>query len=467
MRQRFQTQEEPTSRYSVPRAVAATGTVHEVVAVATAPKATTRQQRSKAKAKTLAFPRMRYVVLALVGLFGFPWMAAKPSAPLAQVPARSANLLFSRAAKRLNSSRAPFLIFIRNHQKRLSQYSPTDWQARQQYLFPIGQKFPPGLEDPSCFQTIEEARKDREKFKGELETFQKALALPFYDGQYEPLSGEFVGARELARLRVRDGNLKQLDGDFKGALDAYLDVYALGMKLNHAKSFDSAMIGVLCEGIALAPAERVILQLTAEQARASATRLEGLMAQRVGLESAVAHETAAMKEQLRFYAKPEAQEQLWGRIPAVQIVNDLMLQRYQEAMEQQRSVVQQPYQQAARLTDPPWTPYDLAMGLADNYALNAKRGLTSSTWRLTTARRLLLRLALRAWQLEHAGTSPKSLAELTAAGYLKAIPTDPFSQSGTAAFPYDPQSGKVWTVGWNGLDEHGAGDDPATSLFGP
>ena len=417
--------------------------------------------------KTVALPRMRYVVLAVIGIFGVPWAPATPKTAMSAVPAQSANTLYSEASRRFNSKRTHGS--FGNHVyrlKRLSQYTPSDWQLRQKWLLPTGQPFPKGLEDPSALKSIEEARWDREQFRGELATLQKGLTLPFYVANYEVLSGQYIGVRELARLSARDGNLKQLDGDYSGALTAYLDAYALGMQMYQGRTLLSGMIGVLCEGIAMAPAERTVTHLTAAQARAAATRLESLMARRMALEQVLANELATTQEQLRYYADPRAQEQFWGRIPLVRITNEALIQRYQQVMEQYRTEAAQPFQRFRTGNEFYPNPYDPLMILAAQNVPNVIRASTTYTWRTVVARRLMLKLALHAWQKEHHGLFTPRLSELVTEGYLKALPADAFSTSGHDDFRYDPVTGKLWSVGWDGTDQHGVGDDPAGTLFG-
>jgi hypothetical protein len=80
---------------------------------------------------------------------------------------------------------------------------------------------------------------------------------------------------------------------------------------------------------------------------------------------------------------------------------------------------------------------------------------------LSAARKriLLARLAVQAYRLEHDGSAPYSLAALTdgAAPYLTAVPTDPFSPTGAEPLRY--ANGNVYSVGENGMDDGGIGDD--------
>jgi hypothetical protein len=449
VRQRFQTQEQSASRYTLPRAVAATGTVQETVAVATAPKATTRQQRAKVKIKTLAFPRMRFVVLALLGIFAFPWMPLKE--PTAIVVSKgSANALYQSNAQKYNVELA-----------KAREAERLDTSASS-----VGHRLPPALMDPSSFTTIEQARQNRDQFKHHLAVLKKGLTLPMQEvtwdvrAPHEPSPLNFVYLRELARLSVRDGNLKQLDGNYAGAMMAYLDAYALGVQVGHAAALVSGMIGALCQGMACVPAEVAVPHLTAAQARAAAVRMETIQAQQLSFAELLAGETRVVEPENLIHGVPSLVKMpVWGQVPAVQLANSYLMARYKEAMQQAASKAQQPYQKLGGVILVQQAPFDPATLLGSNDLPNVNRAYASFCSREALGRRLLLGLALRTWQAEHNGVFPTNLAALVEAGYLKKLPTDPFSHSGQESFHYDSKTGKVWSVGPDGVDAHGTGDD--------
>jgi hypothetical protein len=91
----------------------------------------------------------------------------------------------------------------------------------------------------------------------------------------------------------------------------------------------------------------------------------------------------------------------------------------------------------------------------------SERPSFTRSFALSAARKriLLARLAVQAYRLEHNGSAPSSLADLTdgASPYLTAVPTDPFSPTGTEQLRY--ADGNVYSVGENGIDDGGTGDD--------
>ena len=76
---------------------------------------------------------------------------------------------------------------------------------------------------------------------------------------------------------------------------------------------------------------------------------------------------------------------------------------------------------------------------------------------------LRAQLALKVYQARNGGPLPASLNELVNTGILSRVPTDSFSAGASEALRYDVQTGKVWSVGSNGLDQLGKGDDELKS----
>lgn len=410
--------------------------------------------------RPVELPRKRFVLLAALGLIGIPWMPSLATTPTPRIPYESANTLYAQSFKRLMKLREPL---TGPFGKRLSQYTAAEWAARDKALKPpTGALWPRALEDPGGLHTIEESRADLALCKTELETIPKVLALPFYSPNYGtgPEHG-YVAVRELARLSGRAGNLKQLDGDYNGALGHYLDAYALGVQMHQAKSGDlvTGMIGSLCEGIGVASADSTVAHLTAAQARAAASRLEGYMAQRPRFSQIVGAEKEVTFQRMRFYANPEAQEALWGKIPVVRFANDLFLERYQKAMNTSMMQAERPYSEARPALAVQRSDYDPLSAVVPS----VDKALASYTWRTARSGRLLLRLGLHAYQKEHAGQLPKALTELVAGGYLKTLPPDPYAKTVGNPLCYDPATGAVWSVGANATDEHGHGDDTLDS----
>lgn len=445
MRHQFR-EEESQSTYRVPETVVR--------------KVEPTHQRTHVERPHFQMPRKRFLLLAFLGIVGLPWYpSATANNASTRIPTTSANVLYGESVKRLMKLQEgqPTVFEPR---KRLSKYTPADWKARQEYLNANvkGQHWPKGLEDASGFRTVEESRAHLKACQSELATIQKGLTLPFYAPALVGSSrSELVGVRELARLSARAGNLKQLDGDFSGALSAYLDAYALGMQLHQAKNptLVTGMIGVLCEGIGVANAEPTVAHLTASQARAGAQRLETLMAQRKSFAQILEGEKEVTQG---LYLEPLQRDELAGRVPALRLASELILQRYRGLMGQTIEKAQRPYAEVKEDLDPKLSTYDPTSG----FMPNVQRALESHTWRGAFASRVLLKLALQAYQAEHAGQFPPELAELVRGGHLKTLPTDPFATTANAPFHYDPVTGKVWSVGWDGLNNGGGGDDTLT-----
>ena len=72
---------------------------------------------------------------------------------------------------------------------------------------------------------------------------------------------------------------------------------------------------------------------------------------------------------------------------------------------------------------------------------------------------LRARLALAVYKAAHGGTYPATLEGLVESGAVSRVPSDPFSVNASEPLRYDAKTGKVWSVGENGIDEKGGGDD--------
>jgi hypothetical protein len=349
------------------------------------------------------------------------------------------------------TANAFYMAESRLYNKALSAYTNPQNRAMK----PVGPNFPKTLVDPGGLGNIAEARAHRDQFKRHLTVLKQGLKLSLVADPKSEL--RFIYLRELARLSARDGNLKQLDSDYAGAMTAYLDAYALGQQLWGGKTLLTSMIGVLCEGIGLANADVAVAHLSATEARAALERLEGMLAARPSFPELMATAQAENINRLRLETNPDFSEttQMLGKIPLIRIANDGLITRYRNVTTAQLGVVQRPYQQAKNKLNIELPEYDPL----SFFSFNANRILETYTLRTALAQRLVVKLALRVWQAEHNGALPASLDALVTEGYLKALPTDPYSYTGAENFAYDPATGKIWSVGPDGVNNHGKGDD--------
>ena len=392
-------------------------------------------------------PRKRFIALGLVAFLWLPWMPSKStpaSAMATTVPKTSANAFYNshwRDYRRVVDSRNGGNKYVKKAPK-------------------TGPNFPKTLYDPSEIDNIAEARANRELLKDHLAHLKQGLKLPLFPDPKSELS--FIYLRELARLSVRDGNLKQLDGDYSGAMTAYLDAYALGQQLWGGKTLITDMIGVLLEGIGLMNADVAVAHLSASEARTALERLDGMLANRPRFVDLYATAHAQNLSRLRLETNPDFDEvtRMFGKMPLIRFANEGLITRYQNLTADQRVVAQKPYQQAKGKMELKVSEYDPLTLVA----VSLNREHESYTLRTAMAQELKVRLALRIWQAEHHGALPKSLDALVLDGYLKALPADPYSYTGAESFPYDQATGKIWSVGPDGINNHGKNDDDPREL---
>ncbi|WP_309720140.1 hypothetical protein [Armatimonas sp.] len=86
------------------------------------------KQKQQSKGQKRELPQMRFVVLALVGIFLVPWFPTKANPPAPRIPHESANRLYAQSQKHFDALRsaAPGQSW---QGKRLSQLTPADKKA--------------------------------------------------------------------------------------------------------------------------------------------------------------------------------------------------------------------------------------------------------------------------------------------------------------------------------------------------
>lgn len=403
-----------------------------------------RETRSKRRVREFSFPRKRFLVLAALGLLGTPWLPHRAT-PVAIVPTRSANALYNTEGKRYRAELSTLL--GQTAQDRTKTLKEHPW--------------PESLADPSAFVTIEQSRRHRDAMRRHLTVLKQGLTLPMtevsWNQETNSIPLNLVYLRELARLRVRDGNLKLHDGDASGAMTAYLDTYALGNQVMQGRSLVCGMIGVLCQGIAVVSAPEALSGLSAKEARAAIQRFETILSQQLPFDELLKKERqeASGSAELNLLGT----DAFWENAPAFRLVKSYLTTRVKDAMDHAIVQTRLPYQKNQGVLTAETESRDIATLLHVGVIPNVNRAFHSYTARTAQARRVLLLLAVRAWQAERGGTLPPRLDALVAEGYLKQLPSDPLSTDGITAFRYDSKTGAVWSVGFDGKDDHGQGDD--------
>lgn len=272
-------------------------------------------------------------------------------------------------------------------------------------------------------------------------------ASPYQTGWNAPVSN-FMAVRTLGRALVSDARLKEQAGDAVGASAAALDAATFGVEFGQGSStLLQGMIGELVLDLGLTEASRSVARLSPREAKQTLARLQCIAARRPTLAQLWNAEQSmnrdilqklfeSPQEGLRSLASSQGMERVlptyfadvmrYGKQGLVNQVVD-----YQNLLGQR---LQLPYQQAQKLDVPP-----RESGLTELLTPNIRRFHCSYTERTLRLEQLKAQLA------RQAGVTVGS--------------QDPFSLSGTDPLRVDRATGETWSVGHNGVDEHGGGDD--------
>jgi hypothetical protein len=284
-------------------------------------------------------------------------------------------------------------------------------------------------------------------------------------------SPSFLHQRTLSRLLLTDARVMAMRGDAVGAVNSSIDGLRFGVDIGRGDSFIAGMIGLMCEKQAGKEALMHVADLSAADARAAVHRLESILAleqtygemivaeKRFGLGTLQEMFAATHPFSLSLSTADGLPAGLAWDATLLRYGKGGIVDNYATYMDEavRRSVLS--YQEAKRLT-PIRPAADPLSGLLAPDFSRARLRFSESVARDHV---LLARLAVQAYYQEHSGTLPASLTDLTtgATPYLLSVPEDPFSATGQEPLRY--ADGNVYSVGENGVDDGGTGDDdPAT-----
>lgn len=280
-------------------------------------------------------------------------------------------------------------------------------------------------------------------YQGNQTKFWKAGS-PYQTGFNAPVM-DFIAIRTLGRGLADDARLKERTGDYTGAMSASLDAAQLGTEIGHGSdSLIQPMVGEVVIGIGVSEATRNVAKLTPEQASEALARLQKISARRTTLEEIWAGEMRQNRSLLEMlFEKPTETLPMLASRHSIMPSYFAELMRYgkqglvDQVTDYQNAILQKfklPYQQAQRLNIAPQET-ELIQLMTPN-TRRIQRGYTERSVKLAL---LEAKLALRAGK--------------------KPVSTDAFSQTGQEPLRSQEAVGKVWSVGPNGVDEQGSGDD--------
>lgn len=277
--------------------------------------------------------------------------------------------------------------------------------------------------------------------------------------------------RDTAKVLRIESDIRASDGEFAKAMDGLLDVVQLGTDIQRGGLVIHSLVGSAINGIGVVSAWDLVGSLNPDKARASARRVEEILARswplaetivcekrfgRLELESTLRHPTWKLKE--AFSADPLELDDRKGGIgfwSALRGFTRLLFLRKRQVlaefdrfMDEQIARTQMPFAEAIRMPDlEPGVPFDWMF----DYSTGSFR-VSSENSRAQRAL-LALSLALRAYAAD-AGRYPETLSDLVP-DYLCDVPFDPFSDEAPLRYRADGDGYVLYSVGPDGMDDGG------------
>ncbi|MES2464371.1 MAG: hypothetical protein V4671_27740 [Armatimonadota bacterium] len=297
---------------------------------------------------------------------------------------------------------------------------------------------------------------------------------------FDAMFPELAKFRALARLLNAEGQVRETNGDLGGAAQSRLDAIHLGTEVPRGGNLIASLVGMACENIGRGPLWSLADKLSGTEARAAAKRLEEMNAQRMPWAEALVEEKWSTeagllkefqtKSTLRFCR--EATQMVSGdsndadtgwyedlsrmapmMIPLVKTSKTRIAQDHAAYMDSVIARARLPYAAASTYSMPPM-PNDPINAIL--FPVFEGAHIRDADVRMQNSL-LITVLALRAYQAEQ-GAYPEDLNALVTNGYLKQVPSDPFSASGNAPARYRrlvDGNYLLYSVGPDGKDDAG------------
>ena len=263
--------------------------------------------------------------------------------------------------------------------------------------------------------------------------------------------------RRLGDAKVVESSAHSLRGEHNAALQSGIDVLQLGADYGRGGGVIAYATGEILSARAHHVTGHNVPHLDAAQSKAAAKRLENLLQTRPTL--AQAWEQDKWAEQLLFLEsfgqKNWRMMGLLGTAPPTWLDG---VRVYSISKKQILADVGAKYDHQIANTRLPYSAQKPPLAFPDDRFAAFIPVLTSAHFTSARAgsmnRALLLRLALRAYQLEHNGAPPPNLQALVP-HYIKAVPADPFGAGEPFRYRTDGVSHTLWSIGPDGVDDGG------------
>jgi len=304
----------------------------------------------------------------------------------------------------------------------------------------------------------------REAYLDELAPYarpiREAQRYPCLIVQYRPDgSMDFARAsklRDVARYLQFESQTHAAAGQWAAGMSSALDGIHLGADCTRDSGLLGTLIGIAIAAITRDDAWQCVEHLTAPQAKAAATRLRAVMAREATMADILAEEKICTQRYfLMVMSDPHWQSKLLeGDAMDIRVKGALLfksktsiLRAYTRQMDLVIAETKKPYIERKPLPESK-DPF-VAMITPVFHKAQEKQA-----WHQAYNRLLLTALTLRAYRLEHKDYPPNLQALLTA-GYLPALPDDPFAHSGTFRYRLDGGKYLLYSIGPDGKDDGG------------
>ena len=304
--------------------------------------------------------------------------------------------------------------------------------------------------------------------------FDQAMKTPSLtppDRSYKSLFSSYAKLRELARRKTIESNARWMRKDYYGALQSGMDTMQMGHDMRRGGRIIATLVGIAIGAIGSSNTHDTVEHLYAAQAKNAARRLEKLLAKRWNLDQVLTEEKygtqASMLETLQMpdwraellkVGAPLTLGERWRgyTISKQQIIDDIGAD-YDRQIANARLPLLQKGTLPVNYNDP-FLGALVGSGISAGWRVLDARDLAGD-------RLLMLRLALRAYRLEH-GAYPLALKDLTPQ-YLQAIPADPFGGGEAMHYKSDGKTETLWSIGPDEKDNGGTPIPPGSRRSAP
>jgi len=265
--------------------------------------------------------------------------------------------------------------------------------------------------------------------------------------------------RGMARNLATSATAKRLSGDWNGAVNDLLDTLYLGQEVTHGAPLIGDLVGISIQAIGRSDVWTMIDHLDAAQARAAAKRMETITAHHTPYADILQEEEWGMQASLmEVFHQPGWRKEMFSnfmgsngnpgaQLPLLTVSKREIMDGYTKYMNAMIANAKLPYVGPKAALPQPKDPVTSAIAPVFDKAQFKDVICQTQNHLLTVA------FSLRAYDVEH-GQYPKSLKELVPS-YLKAIPTDPFTNSASLSYGLVGKKYVLYSIGPDGQNNGG------------